>query len=180
MRELSPEWLARLRRDFHPLRVQRWAFSDRNPWLWWLPYAARCRATEIASRATRTTMFAGAGKPASECVSAALDLYRDVRDATAEAAFFQVYGNMLSLNVADERDVIRRASRFDPRSLPAVRRCWTRSIRAAPAEAYVRIALLIGEGGRRETQARADGARPRAGRASAAPRSDQRGRVPHA
>ncbi len=53
-------------------------------------------------------------------MSAALDLYRDLRDATAEAAFFQVYGNLLSLNVADQQRVIRRATRFDPRSVPAV------------------------------------------------------------
>ena len=33
VRELSPEWLAKLRREFHPLRVQRWALSDRNPFL---------------------------------------------------------------------------------------------------------------------------------------------------
>ena len=27
-------------RRFHPLRAQRWAFSDVNPWLAWLPGAA--------------------------------------------------------------------------------------------------------------------------------------------
>ena len=53
--------------------------------------------------------------------SASLDLYRDLRDATAEAAFFEVYGNMLSLNIADQRAEIRRETRFDPRALPAVR-----------------------------------------------------------
>ena len=31
---------ARLGRQFHPLRMQRWALSDQNPWMWWLEYAA--------------------------------------------------------------------------------------------------------------------------------------------
>ena len=171
---------ASLRRDFHPLRVQRWAFSDRNPWLWWLPYAASVVDGKSQAAPTRATCSPVPSKPASECVSAALDLYRDVRDATAEAAFFQVYGNMLSLNVADQQHVIRRATRFDPRSLPAVKQVLDTLDQGAPAEAYVRIGLLMAKAGGGQAQARADGARARAGRASAAARSDQRGRVPHA
>ena len=85
-------------------------------------------------------------------MSAALDLYRDLRDATAEAAFFQVYGNLLSLNVADQQRVIRRATRFDPRSVPAVRQVLDTLEQGTPAEAYVRIALLMSKagGGRRK------------------------------
>ena len=41
-------------------------------------------------------------------MSAALDLYRDLRDAASEAAFFEVYGNMMSLQMADERAEIRK------------------------------------------------------------------------
>ena len=57
----------------------------------------------------------------SSAMSASLDLYRDLRDAMSEALFFEVYGNMLSLHMADEREEIRRKTRFDPRALPAVR-----------------------------------------------------------
>jgi len=126
--------------------VQRWAFSDRNPLLGWLPFAA---AAVQANRKPRRedNLFAGAGKAASESVSAALDLYRDVRDAVAEAAFFQVYGNMLSLNVADQQRVIRRATRFDPRSVPAVKQVLDTLDQGTPAEAYVRIGLLMSKAG---------------------------------
>ena len=36
-------------------------------------------------------------------VTAALDLYRDLRDAGQEAAFYEVYGNLWSLQMADQR-----------------------------------------------------------------------------
>ena len=29
---MSNEYTAKLQRQFHPLRMQRWAFSDLNPW----------------------------------------------------------------------------------------------------------------------------------------------------
>ena len=151
VRQLSPEWLAKLRREFHPLRVQRWAFSDRNPLLAWLPYAASAVGATRRPRREDTALV-GAERAVSECASAALDLYRDLRDATAEAAFFQVYGNLLSLNVADQQRAIRRATRFDPRSVPAVRQVLDTLEQGTPAEAYVRIALLMSKagGGRRK------------------------------
>src|SRR4029453_3401114 len=37
---MSNEYGAKLARLLHPLRLQRWAFSDLNPLLWWLPPAA--------------------------------------------------------------------------------------------------------------------------------------------
>ena len=40
VREATPEWFAKALRDLHPLRVQHWAFSDKNPLLWALPQAA--------------------------------------------------------------------------------------------------------------------------------------------
>ena len=38
---MSNEFAASMGRRFHPLRLQRWAFSDLNPWLAWLAPAAR-------------------------------------------------------------------------------------------------------------------------------------------
>ena len=67
-----------------------------------------------------------------------------MRDAAAEAAFFQVYG----LNVADQQRVIRRASRFDPRTLPAVRQVLDTIEQGSAHEAFVRIALMMTKSGR--------------------------------
>jgi pimeloyl-ACP methyl ester carboxylesterase len=45
VRAATPTWLAKLMRDWHPLRVQRWALSDHNPWLAALaPVASLARA----------------------------------------------------------------------------------------------------------------------------------------
>jgi pimeloyl-ACP methyl ester carboxylesterase len=146
VRQAVPEWLAKALRELHPLRVQRWGISDRNPLLWPLPYLA---AMASGYRQPRSDCGAPvrAERLASEIVCAQLDLYRDLRDAAAEAAFFQVYGNLLSLNVADQQRVIRRATRFDPRSLPAVRQVLDTIEQGGPFEGYVRIGLLVSKAG---------------------------------
>jgi hypothetical protein len=87
-------------REFHPLRFQRWILSDLNPWLGWLgPAAALVKAQRQAlppdDPARKTE------KAFSEVVSASLDYYRAVRDALSEAAFFQLYGNLLALDVGE-------------------------------------------------------------------------------
>jgi hypothetical protein len=38
----------------------------------------------------------------SELVRTSVDYYRDIRDATSEALFFQTYGNLFSLYLGDE------------------------------------------------------------------------------
>jgi hypothetical protein len=84
---------------------------------------------------------------ASEYVNAYLDLYRDLRDAAAEAAFFEVYGNMMSLQMADEREEIRRKGKFDPRSIPAVREVLDTLEEGSAIEGLARIAMLISKAG---------------------------------
>jgi hypothetical protein len=83
----------------------------------------------------------------SELVSANLDLYRDLRDAASEAAFFEVYGNMMSLQMADEREAIRRNRKFDPRSIPAVREVLDTLEEGSAVEGLARIAMLISKAG---------------------------------
>jgi len=146
VREAMPEWLARLLREWHPLRVQRWWFSDRNPMLMPLPYLA---ALARANRRPRAPDNAGrrAERLFSAYVSASLDLYRDLRDAAREAAFFEVYGNMLSLQMADQRDVIRKQTRFDPRALPAVRQVLDEIDQGGLPEAIIRTGILVAKAG---------------------------------
>jgi pimeloyl-ACP methyl ester carboxylesterase len=146
VREMAPEWFAKLLRDFHPLRVQYWALSDKNPLLWPLSHIAamvqanrRPRAGDNDNVRIETL--------ASEYVNAYLDLYRDLRDAAAEAAFFEVYGNMMSLQMADEREEIRRKGKFDPRSIPAVREVLDTLEEGSAIEGLARIAMLISKAG---------------------------------
>jgi hypothetical protein len=146
VRETVPEWLAKAWREWHPLRVQRWAFSDRNPWLAGLPAMAAAARTNRHPRAAdnpgRRAEHLG-----SAYVSAGLDLYRDLRDAAGEAAFFEVYGNLLSLSMADQRAVIRRQTPFDARALPAVRQVLDEIDQGGLPEAIIRTGILVVKAG---------------------------------
>jgi pimeloyl-ACP methyl ester carboxylesterase len=146
VRAATPDWFANAIRDLHPLRVQHWAFSDRNPWLWALPSLA---AAATANRKPRAADNAGLRYESlqSAAITAGLDLYRDLRDASFEAAFYEVYGNLLSLEMADERADFKRKQKFDPRGLPAVREVLDTIEHGSPVEGLVRIAMLISKAG---------------------------------
>jgi len=90
---------ARVARSFHPLRMQRWMFSDMNPWMAALgPAAATVRANRREQPATAAPRRVE--RYMSEMLSASLEYYRALRDATSESAFFQLYGNMLAIDTA--------------------------------------------------------------------------------
>ena len=147
VRDVTPEWYAKALRDFHPLRVQYWALSDKNPLLWPMStYASMVRA----QRRPRTDDNDNVAleKLVSEQIVASLDLYRDLRDASAEAAFFEVFGNMMSLQMADEREAMRSKRKFDPRSIPAVREVLDTLEEGSAVEGLARIAMLISKAGR--------------------------------
>ena len=139
---LANEYGAKLSREFHPLRWQRWAFSDLNPWLWWLAPAAK------AVKAQRQAL--GPDDPArkaesrvSELTSASLDCYRALRDAVAEATFFQIYGNLFAFYLSDGRDVKAETPPVDPRELPFVRKALASIDKGGYAEAVARVAFLL-------------------------------------
>ncbi|HEY2817174.1 MAG TPA: DUF3141 domain-containing protein [Casimicrobiaceae bacterium] len=146
IREATSEWMAKLTREWHPLRAANWMFSDRNPTLAWLPFAA---ALAQAYRHPRSD--ANYARKVEHLlaayVSAALDLYRDLRDAGSEAAFYEVYGNMWSLQMADQRADIRRQTRFDPRAVPAVRQVLDELDHGGLPEAVIRAGMLIAKAG---------------------------------
>jgi len=90
---LASEEGAQLQRIFHPLRWQRWALSDLNPWMWWLaPAAGLAKAQRQALAADHPARRAEG--LVSGLASASLDGWRAMRDAVAEAGFFQIYGNL--------------------------------------------------------------------------------------
>jgi pimeloyl-ACP methyl ester carboxylesterase len=96
----ATEAAAEASRRFHPLRLERWAISDLNPFLWWLgPAAESVKAQRQAVSPKQSLRKAEVA--AAAMASAALDLYRDLRDAATEAAFFQTYGTLFGLYLAD-------------------------------------------------------------------------------
>ncbi len=144
VQSLGNEFSAKLSQQMHPLRFQRWAFSDLNPWLAWLGPAAQ------AVKAQRKP--AAAGNPArliekmvSDTVSASLDEYREIRDATSEAMFFQTYGNVFSLHLADNHEAEARTveSAAEPRDLPFVKEALAAIEAGGFAEALARVGALL-------------------------------------
>ncbi len=146
VREMNPEWLAKVRRDMHPLRMQYWALSDKNPLMWPLHWLGEVTRANRRPRGADNVLIRGERFQSAVRI-AMLDLYRDLRDASSEAAFFQVYGNMMSLQMADEREELRRKGKFDPRSIPAVREVLDTIEEGSALEGLARIAMLIGKAG---------------------------------
>ncbi len=138
------EGIAKLGRDLHPLRFQRWALSDQNPWLWWLkPTAEAVRGRRQS--ASPDQPFRRAEKMVSSFVSASLDFYRDIRDAISEALFFHSYGNMFLMYMEDKHEARERElpKVLDPRELPFVREALASIGESGYPEALARVGALL-------------------------------------
>jgi hypothetical protein len=146
---MSNETTATLLRQFHPLRAQRWAFSDLNPWLAWLgPAAEAVRENRSANpepeNPLRQFERCGAGM-----VSASLDFYRAMRDAATESAFFSLYGNMHLAYQGEQNDAREKAAAVeaDPRDLPFVKDALSSMTEGGYNEAVARVACLLARRG---------------------------------
>ena len=139
---------AKLSRDFHPMRFQRWAFSDQNPWLWWLKPTAEV-IKEHRQPAGPDQPFRKAEKMVSGLVSASFNFYRDVRDALSEAIFFQVYGDLFALYLEDRPGVQARElpKIQDLRELPFVKAALTSIAEGGYPEALARMGSLLARRG---------------------------------
>jgi hypothetical protein len=138
---LSNEHSAELMRRFHPLRVQHWALSDLNPWLAWVGPAAEFvrgqrRAVETDHPLRQLEQIG------SELLSASLDLYRGMRDAATEAAFFSVYANLYTTYLAD-RPRAELGAPVAPRDLPFVKEALASVAEGGYTEALARIGYLL-------------------------------------
>ena len=143
---MSNEYGAKLSRQFHPLRAQRWMVSDLNPWLAWLGPAAqvvKAQRKAVAPDAPARKLE----KMGSEIISASLDYYRAMRDAASEAAFFTIYGNVFSLHLADKRETEAREPIVDSRDLPVVTEALASMEEGGYPEAITRVAALLARRG---------------------------------
>jgi hypothetical protein len=70
--------------------MERWAFSDLNPWMWWVKASAEwVRANR--QPVSPDSPFVQMEKKVSAQVEEALDRYRDARDAASERLFKALY-----------------------------------------------------------------------------------------
>ena len=142
VKALANEAGAKLSREFHPLRFQRWAFSDLNPLLSWLAPAAQAVkaqrqavASDHPGRQIESTV--------SEMVSTSLDCFRALRDAVAEATFFQVYANLYAFYAGDKGDAETVAPAVDARELPFVKEVLASIDQGGYPEALARVGFLM-------------------------------------
>ncbi len=144
VQSMSNETTAKISRELHPLRSQRWAISDSNPMLAWLGPAAeavkkerRALPPDNPARMTEKLM--------AELVSASLDYYRAMRDAKSEASFFQTFGSMFSLYVPDKHEggASAEETATDPRAMPFVRDALASIKEGGYAEAFARVSYLL-------------------------------------
>ncbi len=145
---LSTKVNAELARDFHPMRFQRWILSDQNPWLWWLKPTAEL-VKQQRKPAGPDQPLRKAEQMVSAFVSASFDLYRDVRDAISEALFFEVYGNMFLLYIADKDEAKAQEHLHvqDPRELPFVQEALASMAEGGYPEALARVGALLARHG---------------------------------
>jgi pimeloyl-ACP methyl ester carboxylesterase len=141
VQSMSNEFTAELMRRFHPLRVQHWAFSDLNPWLAWVGPAAEFvrghRRGVDDEHPLRQLENVG-----SDVLSATLDLYRGVRDAASEAAFFSTYANMYSMYLEGRRPG-EEAAPAEHREQPFVEEALASIAEGGYPEAVARIGYLL-------------------------------------
>jgi pimeloyl-ACP methyl ester carboxylesterase len=148
VQSMSNETTARMLREFHPLRVQRWAFSDLNPWLRWLPAAAGAvRTTRLVAKPDNP--WRKIEQAGSELISASLDYYRAMRDAGTEATFFTIYANLFSLYIADQhraRESVAQTA-VASRDMPFVKEALASIREGGYTEALARAAALLARRG---------------------------------
>src|SRR5205809_2281576 len=144
----SNEFTAKLGRQFHPLRFQRWSMSALNSWLAWLGPAAEAVKTNRQS-VDGDNAALKVEKAMSATISASLEYYRAVRDAASEATFFQTYGNVFSLYIADKREAKEKttAQIAEPRELPFVKEALASIAQGGYPEALARVACLLARKG---------------------------------
>jgi pimeloyl-ACP methyl ester carboxylesterase len=140
VRHFSNEYTALLRRGFHPLRVQRWALADLNPWMWWLHTAAEAVKANRQAVDDENQPFRHLEHLMSELMSASLDYYRDLRDATSEAMFFQTYAPLFLLGGEEPGEHDRVT---DPRELPEVKKALGNIALGGYPEALSRMGYLL-------------------------------------
>ena len=79
-----------LTRALNPARLERYAFSDLNPWMLWVKWMAdSVRANRRSASADNP--FVRAERQASERIEQSLDAYRDARDRMYEWMFRAIY-----------------------------------------------------------------------------------------
>jgi len=108
VRAAVPPWMGEAMRALHPLRVPYQVFSSANPLMTPLSAIAD-QVRQNRAPAAADNPFVALQERVSNQIIAALDGWRDIRDALAESTFLTVYGSpLLQAAVGIDRDDARR------------------------------------------------------------------------
>jgi hypothetical protein len=142
LRAWRSEPAAQLRRVFHPLRVQHWAWSGLNPLTW--PVAALAENVKAARQpAAPENPFLALEQRGSELFSASWDLVRDLRDAAIESLFYLTYGGLMHLGIPATAGRESTPEPSEPRVLPQVRSVLEDLDQGGLVEAVARVGALM-------------------------------------
>ena len=140
---VTPE-SAEMLKQMHPLRRERYMFSDKNPWLAGMGGLADMVASN-RQRASSDNMFVAMEHNNSKAIHNVLDDQRQRRDAGYELAFHVIYGlpavrefakRLHANEVANEQDVERH--------LPEVQSIVDRLEEGGITEAIIRMVVQVG------------------------------------
>ena len=144
VRALVSQPFSEMTRALHPLRLKYEIFSDLNP----LMSSVAAVAVEVRKHRAPTSTdnpFLALQEAASERIIAALDAWRDLRDATSEAAFFAIFGS----------PILQAAVGIDPHDTRRPRRSGTNPLYQALAKARIAgLKAKIRKGGLAEAAVR--------------------------
>ncbi len=136
---------AAMRRTMHPQRAQRWAVSDLNPFLWPLKGMADMARANRMPRSDDGPMAMMEHWTAA-MTTASWDLYRDLRDAAVENAFFSTYGPASIAMADDEKETVAEEP-ADIRKAPLVKEALSHIEDGDRTKAIVRTVLLLMKAG---------------------------------
>jgi hypothetical protein len=163
IRHMTTEATAEARRQMHPMRARRYMASDLNPAM--LPFAAAAEQVKAnRAPAAADNLFLAAERAMAERVEAAMDSWRDWRDAWTESAFHGVYGTLAAFGVAEASGEEAAAAAEDVLAdAPGVRAALARIAEGSYAEAVVRMMVLLARARHRGSRGRAGGGTRRGG-----------------
>ena len=90
VKAMSNEATARIMRDTNPARMERWLFSDLNPWMLWVKSMAEI-VRENRQPVSPDNPFVKVERDVSGQIEQALDQYANVRDDMYERMFKAIY-----------------------------------------------------------------------------------------
>jgi len=152
VRMWTTEFSAEMLRQLHPLRMQRYVFSDLNPFLFPVKVMAQI-VRENRHPVSDDNPFLAMQNNVSESVKNVLDVYRQIRDNTQEFIFKCIYENSyfqsLFLSQTEEeriREKEKEERRQREKLEEADKRHWIGLMeKGGFAEGAIRIMLLLVE-----------------------------------